>query len=195
MKFFKIAFVVLMLLLLTGCATTRIAKGMGKGKTLAFGYITSPNEFAMQIWGIALKQVEPPVPDDKAYWHCSIYRGTTFYKFLPPGKYRLASVTRGNGDVITRYKIEAAENNQDLITVADGGLSYMGAYRFQISSSGFNTSNAIIDIMDHPSEDFSLSMVLENTDPDAEVAEIMTKRLNYLNEVNERNNKVQGVEE
>lgn len=154
------------LVLLAGCA------GGGHGRnindpsnSLAFGYVDM-SDAPTRVNGASIMQVAPPT--DKPYWGTDVRNGLFYTYYLPPGSYKLASLSGSSfwkGDY--RYNFPRQGGGDTAVRISKPGIYFLGSYKYKDVKTGFFEQGKFnIERVSTPSEAELLRRILEE---DAEI--------------------------
>lgn len=130
-----IAFGLIALALLGGC----VGGGHGRdindtSNSLVFGYVDMADA-PTKINGASIMQVAPPT--DKPYWGTDVRSGLFYTYYLPPGSYKLASLTGSSffkGDYRYNFPRQGADN---AVRITRPGIYFLGSYKYKDVKTGF----------------------------------------------------------
>jgi hypothetical protein len=154
------------LAVLTGCA------GGGHGRdindpsnSLVFGFVDM-SEAPTKVSGAQIMQVAPPT--EKPYWGTDVKDGLFYTYYLPPGSYRLATLSGSSflsGE--HRYNFPRQGGGATTARIDKPGIYFLGAYKYQKVRTGmFEQAKFAIEPVRTPTEAELLQRLL---DSDAEL--------------------------
>lgn len=145
---------------LVSCATGGHGRGINdSSNSLVFGYVDM-GDAPTKIQGASIMQVSPPT--DKPYWGTDVRDGLFYTYYLPPGSYKLASLSgssfwRGN----YRYNFPRQGGEQG-VRITQPGIYFLGSYKYKPMKSGFfEPGKFAIERVDSPTEAELLQKILD----------------------------------
>lgn len=148
------------LALLAGCA------GGGHGRdindpanSLVFGYVDM-SDAPTGVQGASIMQVAPPT--DRPYWGTDVRDGLFYTYYLPPGSYKLASLT-GSSFWKGEYRYNFPRQGADTaVRIAKPGVYFLGSYKYRDVKTGFFEQGKFnIERVDSPTEAQLLRRILD----------------------------------
>lgn len=148
------------LAVLAGCA------GGGHGRdindpqnSMVFGYVDMADA-PTGVQGASIMQVAPPT--DKPYWGTDVRNGLFYTYYLPPGSYKLASLSGSSfwkGDYRYSFPRQGADT---AVRVVKPGIYFLGSYKYQDVKTGFFEQGKFnIERVKTPTEAELLRRILE----------------------------------
>jgi hypothetical protein len=156
-----VAFVLLTLGLLSGCASSDPGRDIDDpSNSLVFGHIDM-SDAPTQVKFASILQVAPPT--DKPYWGTLVNNGLFHSSYLPPGTYQLASFGGssffGGG---YEYDFGRQGRNQTAVRIDKPGIYYLGSYKYKKIKTGlFDQDKFAIERVNTPTEAELLKRILE----------------------------------
>lgn len=145
--------------LLAGCA------GGGHGRdindasnSLVFGYVDM-SDAPTKLNGASIMQVAPP--SDKPYWGTDVRNGLFYTYYLPPGSYKLASLSGSSffkGDYRYNFPRQGADT---AVRITKPDIYFLGSYKYKDVKTGFFEQGKFsIERVNTPSEAELLRRIL-----------------------------------
>lgn len=150
--------------LLAGCA------GSGHGRhiddasnSLVFGYVDM-SDAPTSVASASIMQVAPPT--EKPYWGTDVRDGLFYTPYLPPGSYKLASLSGSGffkGDY--QYNFPKQGRGDTGVRIAKPGIYFLGSYKYKKVKTGFFEGGKFtIERVKSPSEAELLKRILGEGD-------------------------------
>jgi len=146
--------------LLVACTTGGHGRSVNDpSNSLVFGFVDMADA-PTKIDGATIMQVAPP--SDKPYWGTDVRNGLFYTYYLPPGSYKLSSLTgssvwRGN----YRYSFPRQGSDQG-VRISKPGIYFLGSYKYQKVKTGmFEGGKFDIERVSSPTEAELLRRILE----------------------------------
>lgn len=146
--------------ILVGCASGGHGRSINdSSNSLVFGYVDMAGA-PTKIEGASIMQVSPPT--NKPYWGTDVRNGLFYTYYLPPGSYKLASLSgssfwKGN----YRYTFPRQGSDQ-AVRISEPGIYFLGSYKYTTVKSGFFEPGKFdIERVDSPTEAELLQKILD----------------------------------
>ncbi|MDH4324579.1 MAG: hypothetical protein OEW90_10620 [Betaproteobacteria bacterium] len=149
------------LALLAGCAGSGHGRDINDpGNSLVFGYVDM-SDAPTRVNGASIMQVAPPT--DKPYWGTDVRDGLFYSYYLPPGSYKLASLSGSSfwkGDYRYNFPRQGADT---AVRIAKPGIYFLGAYKYKDVKTGFFEAGKFnMERVNTPTEAELLRRILED---------------------------------
>ncbi len=151
------------LALLVGCASSGHGRNINDpNNSLVFGYVDM-SDAPTRVNGASIMQVSPPT--DKPYWGTDVRDGLFFTYYLPPGSYKLASLSGSSfwkGDYRYNFPRQGADT---AVRIVKPGIYFLGAYKYKDVKTGFFEAGKFnMERVNSPTEAELLRRVLDEAE-------------------------------